>query len=207
MSAWRGEGGGREGTGWKVAVGVLFCHCAWRDVETKRNARKASYEGGKGKALKRMVRGRKSLEGRAASCDISLPRRIFAHPTTSFHRLLPLPSRPVLSQLPLPSSSRLTMGIGMPHFCRSAAHGNLENVENLLSSGRVSISISLDINRVEFSASIQTLLKQVPNPSHSLSTPPPTPPTRPIPLTCETIHGRRRSATCSVRTRVRMNRT
>jgi hypothetical protein len=66
------------------------------------------------------------------------------------------------------------MGIGMLHFRRSAAHGNLENVENLLSSGRVSISISLDINRDEFSASIQTLLKQVLPPSHSPPTPPPT---------------------------------
>lgn len=42
----------------------------------------------------------------------------------------------------------------------SAAHGNLENVVQLLSSGRVAAVISLDISRDEFSSNVQGFLKQ-----------------------------------------------
>jgi hypothetical protein len=46
-------------------------------------------------------------------------------------------------------------------FYHSSAHGNLENVEQLLSSGRVALSISLEISKEEFSViSVQSLLKE-----------------------------------------------
>ncbi len=48
------------------------------------------------------------------------------------------------------------------HVCKhmtSSAHGNLENVEQLLSSGRVALSISLNVCKDEFSINVQTILK------------------------------------------------
>ena len=42
---------------------------------------------------------------------------------------------------------------------RSAAHGCLDNVEQLLSSGQVSFSLSLDISRFEFATNVQGMLK------------------------------------------------
>jgi hypothetical protein len=42
---------------------------------------------------------------------------------------------------------------------RSAAHGCLDNVEQLLSSGQVSFSISLDITKDELATNVQAILK------------------------------------------------